>query len=95
MRYIAYGLAIFAAVLAIAFTTGNLPRDATASHNECQQQNCSHNRPRSGTSAAGREATRMRWSHCGVPRPTLAQELAPETRRRLIIGCAMSRTLSR
>jgi len=24
MRYIAYGLAIFAAVLAIAFTTGNL-----------------------------------------------------------------------
>jgi hypothetical protein len=34
MRYIAYGLAIFAAVLAIAFTTGNLPRDATASHHE-------------------------------------------------------------
>jgi hypothetical protein len=34
MRYIAYGLAIFAAMLAIAFTTGNLPRDATASHNE-------------------------------------------------------------
>ena len=34
MRYIAYGLAIFAAVLAIAFTTSNLPRDATASHNE-------------------------------------------------------------
>jgi hypothetical protein len=33
MRYIAYGLAIFAAVLAIAFTTSNLPRDATASHN--------------------------------------------------------------
>jgi hypothetical protein len=29
MRYIAYGLAIFAAVLAIAFTTGNLNRDAT------------------------------------------------------------------
>ena len=34
MRYIAYGLAIFAAVLAIALTTSNLPRDATASHNE-------------------------------------------------------------
>ena len=34
MRYIAYGLAIFAAVLAIAFTTSNQPRDATASHNE-------------------------------------------------------------
>jgi hypothetical protein len=34
MRYIAYGLAIFAAVLAMAFATGNLPRDATASHNE-------------------------------------------------------------
>jgi hypothetical protein len=34
MRYIAYGLAIFAAVLAIAFTTGNLPQDATASHND-------------------------------------------------------------
>jgi hypothetical protein len=32
MRYIAYGLAIFAALFAIAFTTGNLPRDATASH---------------------------------------------------------------
>jgi len=34
MRYIVYGLAVLAAVLAIAFTTGNLPRDATASHNE-------------------------------------------------------------
>jgi hypothetical protein len=34
MRYIAYGLAIFAAVFALAFTTGYLPRDATASHNE-------------------------------------------------------------
>jgi hypothetical protein len=34
MRYIAYGLEIFAAMLAIAFTTGKLPRDATASHNE-------------------------------------------------------------
>ena len=34
MRYIVYGIAIFAAVLAIAFTTSNLPRDATASHNE-------------------------------------------------------------
>ena len=34
MRYIAYGLAILAAVCAIAFTAGNLPRDATASHNE-------------------------------------------------------------
>ena len=34
MRYIAYGLAILAAVCAIAFTTGNLPRDATASHND-------------------------------------------------------------
>ena len=34
MRYIAYGLAIFAAVLTIALTTSNLPRDATASHNE-------------------------------------------------------------
>jgi len=33
MRYIAYGLAILAAVCAIAFTTGNLPRGATASHN--------------------------------------------------------------
>jgi hypothetical protein len=30
MRYIAYGLAIFAAALTIAFTTGYLPRDATA-----------------------------------------------------------------
>jgi len=34
MRYIAYGLAIFAAMLTAAFTTGYLPRDATASHNE-------------------------------------------------------------
>jgi hypothetical protein len=34
MRYIVYGLTIFAALLAIAFTTGNLPRDATALHNE-------------------------------------------------------------
>jgi hypothetical protein len=34
MRYIAYGLAILAAVFVIAFTTGYLPRDATASHNE-------------------------------------------------------------
>lgn len=34
MRYIVYGVAIFAAMLAIAFTTGNLPRDATASHGD-------------------------------------------------------------
>jgi hypothetical protein len=34
MRYIAYGLAIFAVVFALAFTTGYLPWDATASHNE-------------------------------------------------------------
>ena len=34
MRYIAYGLAIFATALSIAFATGYLPRDATASHNE-------------------------------------------------------------
>jgi hypothetical protein len=34
MRYIAYALAIFAAVFVLAFTTGFLPRDATASHNE-------------------------------------------------------------
>jgi hypothetical protein len=34
MRYIVYGLAIFAAALTVAFTTGYLPRDATASHNE-------------------------------------------------------------
>jgi hypothetical protein len=34
MRYIAYGLAIFAAALTVAFATGHLPRDATASHNE-------------------------------------------------------------
>jgi hypothetical protein len=33
MRYIVYGLTIFAALLAVAFTTGSLPRDATASHN--------------------------------------------------------------
>lgn len=34
MRYIAYGLAIFAAMLTVAFATGYLPRDATALHNE-------------------------------------------------------------
>jgi hypothetical protein len=34
MHYIAYGLAIFAAVLPIVFVTGNLSRDATASHND-------------------------------------------------------------
>ena len=34
MRYVVYGLAIFATLLTIAFTTGSLPRDATASHNE-------------------------------------------------------------
>jgi len=34
MRYIVYGLAIFAAALTVAFTTGYLPRDATASHHE-------------------------------------------------------------
>jgi hypothetical protein len=33
-RYIDYGLAIFAAVLTVAFTASYLPRDATASHNE-------------------------------------------------------------
>ena len=34
MRYIAYGLAICAAVLTVALATGYLPRDATASHNQ-------------------------------------------------------------
>ena len=34
MRYIAYGLAIVAAAFTVAFATGYLPRDATASHNE-------------------------------------------------------------
>jgi hypothetical protein len=34
MHYIGYGLAIFAAVLVIVFVSGNLPRDATASHND-------------------------------------------------------------
>ena len=34
MRYIAYGLASLVAVFVLAFTTGYLPRDATASHNE-------------------------------------------------------------
>ena len=33
MRYIAYGLAILAAVLAVTIATGHLPRLATASHN--------------------------------------------------------------
>jgi hypothetical protein len=34
MHYIAYGLAIFAALLAIVFVTGNLHRDDSASHND-------------------------------------------------------------
>jgi hypothetical protein len=34
MRYIAYGLAILAALFTVSFATGYLPRDATASHNE-------------------------------------------------------------
>jgi hypothetical protein len=34
MRYIAYGLASLVAVFVLAFTTGYLPRDATASHKE-------------------------------------------------------------
>jgi hypothetical protein len=34
MRYIVYGLAILAAVLTIAFSTGYLPREAVALHNE-------------------------------------------------------------
>jgi hypothetical protein len=34
MRYIAYGLAICAALLTVALATGYLPRDATASHND-------------------------------------------------------------
>jgi hypothetical protein len=34
MHYIVSGLAIFAAVLAIVFVTGNLPPDANASHND-------------------------------------------------------------
>jgi hypothetical protein len=34
MRYIAYGLAIFAALFTVAFATGYLPRDATASHDQ-------------------------------------------------------------
>jgi hypothetical protein len=32
MRYIAYGLAIFAALFVLAFATGYLRLDATASH---------------------------------------------------------------
>jgi hypothetical protein len=42
MRYIAYGLAILATVFAVAFTTGYLPRDATASHNESNTMNVLH-----------------------------------------------------
>jgi hypothetical protein len=42
MRHIAYGLAILAAVVAIAFTTGNLPRNATTSHNEANTMNVPH-----------------------------------------------------
>ncbi len=34
MRYIAYGLAIFAVLLTVAFMSGYLPRDATALHDE-------------------------------------------------------------
>ena len=33
MRYIGYAVAIFAAGFTLAFASGYLPRDATASHN--------------------------------------------------------------
>jgi hypothetical protein len=36
MRYIAYGLAILAGLFVVAFTTGYLPRDAIALHNEAK-----------------------------------------------------------
>ena len=39
MRYIAYGLAILAALLTVSFATGYLPRDATASHNDTNDMN--------------------------------------------------------
>ena len=39
MRYIAYGLAIIAAALTVAFASGQLPRDATASHNDTNDMN--------------------------------------------------------
>ena len=43
MRYIAYALAIFAAVFVLAFTTGFLPRDATASQQaEMDLLRCCH-----------------------------------------------------
>jgi hypothetical protein len=38
MRYIAYGLAILAALFTVAFGTGYLPRDATASHSEANDR---------------------------------------------------------
>jgi hypothetical protein len=34
MRYIAYGIAIFVVVFALALASGQLPREATALHNE-------------------------------------------------------------
>jgi hypothetical protein len=42
LRHIAYGLAILATVFAVAFASGYLPRDATASHNEANTMNVPH-----------------------------------------------------
>ena len=51
MRYIAYGLAILAALLTVSFATGYLPRDATASHNETNDMNVLQMEQTSGAKA--------------------------------------------
>jgi len=56
MRYTAYGLAILAAVSAVAFTTGYLPRDATASlHENTDTKNVLQLQKTSGAKALPRQ----------------------------------------
>ena len=50
-------LAIFAAVLTVAFTAGYLPRDATASHNETNGTNNKRGRVRRVEWCEGSAAT--------------------------------------
>jgi hypothetical protein len=56
MRYIVYGLAIFAAVLALALASGHLPREATALHSETNDtMNVLELEQRSGAKALPRQ----------------------------------------
>jgi len=69
MRYIAYGLAIFAAVLTVAFTANYLPRDATASHSETNDtMNVLHLEETSNAKGLPRQEILDATSHAGTIR---------------------------